>query len=302
VIGTIKLCDFECSNSFTLHDVDAFRPIADSISNILHLYNLIHEFGRQNDEYDTLLAESTEALDKLQIGERLTYQFLTATSHLHELAGILSGMASDREEFRSVVEFSSLSRDEKDTLNEVIDRYVEHRDAAEKKLRELLRDRPDNQQLFKKPHNIKALVNEELSVFEKRFSAQAVKQKKSLKNADVTMTIDASALKYVVRILLNNALWSVSSTNQSPRVIELRASRGARNLLLRFTDNGLGIKPEIQRRIFEAFYTTRKDGTGIGLFWARKVIEDGHGGRLILDRSYPGQGATFLLSLPLEGK
>jgi signal transduction histidine kinase len=67
-------------------------------------------------------------------------------------------------------------------------------------------------------------------------------------------------------------------------------------------DTGIGIPAEEQQRVFEEFYraenarTTERDGTGLGLSFARQVIER-HGGNIWVE-SKPGQGSTFCLVLP----
>ena len=64
------------------------------------------------------------------------------------------------------------------------------------------------------------------------------------------------------------------------------------------SDEGRGIPAELQERLFEPFFTTRAEGTGLGLAIARGVAR-GHGGDILL-RSAPGQGSTFILSLPMS--
>jgi signal transduction histidine kinase len=65
-------------------------------------------------------------------------------------------------------------------------------------------------------------------------------------------------------------------------------------------DNGPGMSPEIQDRIFAPFYTTKKTGTGIGLPMAQKIIHS-HGGVVDL-RSTPGKGTEFIVKIPLRQK
>ena len=64
-----------------------------------------------------------------------------------------------------------------------------------------------------------------------------------------------------------------------------------------FRDSGSGIAPENLQRIFEPFYTTKPDGTGLGMAVTRKIIE-AHGGRLDI-QSKVGQGTTVSVSLPI---
>jgi two-component system sensor histidine kinase HydH len=67
---------------------------------------------------------------------------------------------------------------------------------------------------------------------------------------------------------------------------------------IRFVDNGSGIQPDALTKIFEPFYTTKPDGTGLGLAVSRKIIE-GHGGKLEIT-SDPGQGTTVNVNLPAQ--
>jgi two-component system, sporulation sensor kinase D len=67
--------------------------------------------------------------------------------------------------------------------------------------------------------------------------------------------------------------------------------------LITFKDNGSGVPLEIKNQVFDAFFTKREHGTGIGLALVRRVIE-GHDG-LIIENGIPGQGAVFEIYLPI---
>jgi len=69
--------------------------------------------------------------------------------------------------------------------------------------------------------------------------------------------------------------------------------------LVSVQDSGSGFKPEEMDRLFEAFYTTKPQGMGMGLAISRSIIE-AHGGRLWA-KANQGPGATFLFSLPVSG-
>lgn len=66
--------------------------------------------------------------------------------------------------------------------------------------------------------------------------------------------------------------------------------------LIQFKDNGPGIPVDKKEKIFDAFYTTRDNGTGLGLALVRRILE-GHGGA-ILETGIPGKGAEFEIYLP----
>ena len=62
------------------------------------------------------------------------------------------------------------------------------------------------------------------------------------------------------------------------------------------SDNGAGIAPENQARIFQPYFTTKKTGTGLGLFVSRKLVSE-HGGSMDFE-SHPGEGTVFRIRLP----
>lgn len=106
----------------------------------------------------------------------------------------------------------------------------------------------------------------------------------------------------LIEVLMNlaaNAFDSICEDNYGPRVVELCAShRGARHVEIAVRDSGRGIDPAIMPRLFDAFFTTKPDGTGVGLRIARSIIE-GHGGRLWATRN-PDRGATVTFDLPVK--
>jgi two-component system NtrC family sensor kinase len=66
-------------------------------------------------------------------------------------------------------------------------------------------------------------------------------------------------------------------------------------------DNGTGMSPEVQAKVFQPFFTTKPagEGTGLGLSLSYDLITQGHGGTLTVE-SEPGQSSTFTISLPVH--
>lgn len=104
-------------------------------------------------------------------------------------------------------------------------------------------------------------------------------------------------LEQILLNLLINAMDALTDPDLTPREIHVRMEH-ANNGQVRVTvaDTGPGIPPEMRRRIFDSFVTTKKDGMGLGLALSRSIAE-AHGGTLVLDDS-PSSGATFHLILP----
>jgi len=96
---------------------------------------------------------------------------------------------------------------------------------------------------------------------------------------------------------------AMSTIEQSKRVLTISGHHeirdGVPGVLLSVQDAGIGFKADEMARLFEAFYTTKLQGMGMGLAISRSIIE-AHGGRLWAEPN-AGPGATFLLSLPGVG-
>ena len=104
----------------------------------------------------------------------------------------------------------------------------------------------------------------------------------------------------VIMNLLTNAIESVGATRRRPRRIAIRTlSPDGRNVQLEIADNGAGIAPEKMPFIFDAFFTTKSTGRGLGLSLCRTIVEE-HGGRLWAT-SGDHQGANFYVQLPSRG-
>lgn len=108
------------------------------------------------------------------------------------------------------------------------------------------------------------------------------------------VTGDGEKLRQAFLNIVINALQATPSGGS----VAIACRRYDNGYEIRFNDNGSGIRADELTRIFEPFYTTKPDGTGLGLAVTRKIIE-GHGGTLDIE-SKPGQGTTVSVRLPLQ--
>ncbi|MGZ5234179.1 MAG: PAS domain-containing sensor histidine kinase [Burkholderiales bacterium] len=111
------------------------------------------------------------------------------------------------------------------------------------------------------------------------------------------ITGDRIQLQQVILNLLRNASDAMAGVHDRPRQLLVTTEReDGDRVLLSVRDAGLGIDPVSMNKLFDAFYTTKSDGMGIGLSVSRSIIE-GHQGRLWA-ASNDGPGATFAFSIP----
>ena len=104
-------------------------------------------------------------------------------------------------------------------------------------------------------------------------------------------------MQQVVLNLILNAVESMGSVQDGPRELSISTEQTQANgVLVAVRDSGPGIDPENIERVFEAFYTTKSSGVGMGLSICRSII-DAHGGRLWADMR-ASRGAVFRFTLP----
>ncbi len=105
---------------------------------------------------------------------------------------------------------------------------------------------------------------------------------------------DREQLKQAFLNLILNALQAMPDGGTLTIATELHEAQAA----ILFIDTGRGIPPADLERIFNPFFTTRKEGTGLGLAITHRIIQ-GNGGRIDVT-SRPGAGTTFTVFLPLS--
>jgi signal transduction histidine kinase len=110
---------------------------------------------------------------------------------------------------------------------------------------------------------------------------------------------DRIQLQQVIINLLMNGIEAMDPITDQPRELLIRSGKDdTGQLILSVTDNGIGISAENANRLFNAFFTTKSSGLGMGLSICRSIVE-AHGGRMSAS-SNEGPGATFQLVLPLR--
>jgi signal transduction histidine kinase len=103
-------------------------------------------------------------------------------------------------------------------------------------------------------------------------------------------------LQQVVLNLLLNAVEVMGSSEAKPRDLLISTEQDHTGVLVAVRDSGPGIDPSHLERVFDAFYTTKSSGTGMGLSICRSIVE-AHGGRVWATANAP-RGAIFQFTLP----
>jgi len=150
------------------------------------------------------------------------------------------------------------------------------------------------------PNLVKTSVNAVIHEVAELAQPAALEKKIALSTQlDATLpeiNIDPDGLHHACLNIVNNAIEAVAPLTGKVEV-STRLSPAANEVCITVADNGPGIPPEEEPKIFQAFYSTKgQKGTGLGLAAAKKIVEE-HNGRIVV-KSQPGQGASFIIRLP----
>lgn len=142
--------------------------------------------------------------------------------------------------------------------------------------------------------NLKQLINSVSNLLQSDMRAAGITYSAHVSPDNIEIHADETQLQMVLINLVKNAMDALEHTER-PR-IQVKGSLGnAQQIVIEITDNGPGIEPEAQERIFIPFFTTKKKGSGIGLSLSQQIIQM-HGGQLKVV-SPPEKGTTFYVLL-----
>jgi signal transduction histidine kinase len=134
-----------------------------------------------------------------------------------------------------------------------------------------------------------------LDLLEGEFRARGIELVREAKFAEATVRLDDASLKQVWLNLLQNALEACPEGGQ----VRVRCAVEGSRVRVAIADDGAGIAPDVLARVGEPFFTTRAQGTGLGVHLSRQLVQ-GAGGALELT-SRAGAGTTVQVVLPLAG-
>jgi C4-dicarboxylate-specific signal transduction histidine kinase len=147
------------------------------------------------------------------------------------------------------------------------------------------------------PVDLNEAAHEVITLLRSELQKSRVLLRAELDDETPPVTGDRVQLQQVILNLLLNASDAMSSVDDRPRQLVMRVEREeADRVRLSVQDAGAGFEPQAENRLFDAFYTTKSGGMGIGLSVSRSIIESHHG-RLWATLN-EGPGATFSFSIP----
>lgn len=243
-------------------------------------------------EHGVLRAQHALAQDALRRRDRLAAMGELASTVAHEVRNPLNaiGMSAQRlrREFVDVSgPLTDTDRDERRELLDVLSAETRRIDRIVQQFLEFARP----PRLVQVPVDLAALLRERIAAVAALASARSVDLKTDIAVADA-VPLDADQFKQAIDNLLRNAV----EASAPGTAVWLRASPDGAGHLVVVEDQGPGIAPEHLARVFDLYFTTKADGTGVGLAVTHQIVE-AHGGSIEVDTEV-GRGTRMIVRLP----
>ena len=146
------------------------------------------------------------------------------------------------------------------------------------------------------PLDLNAAIGEVVELVRDDVASAGVMLTTELESELPKVEADRVQLQQVLLNLIRNGVEAMSDAGDSSKRLVIRSLRPTPSTIeVDVSDSGVGLEPGAEDRIFDAFYTTKMDGTGLGLAMSRSIVE-AHGGRLWAATNADG-GATFRFAL-----
>lgn len=142
--------------------------------------------------------------------------------------------------------------------------------------------------------DLKELIRDTLSILRQEIQNRGVLVEEEFADHLPLLSVDRGQIKQAFFNVIKNAMEAMTNGG----ILKICAYNEGRFTAIAFEDTGAGIAPDELGSIFEAYQTTKNEGTGLGLLIVQRIIRE-HGGQIEVD-SRPGKGTTFILYLPAE--
>jgi len=278
--GTVKYLE-----ATTHHEFSSLGALVEAVSTHVD----VTDRKRAQDEHERLRRLESD----LAHMNRLTMMGELAASLAHE---ITQPIAAARNNARAALRFLDRSPPDLGEVREALECIVADADRAGDiidRIRDHIKKAPPRKGRF----DLNKAINEVIALAESAITTNGVSVQTSLTEGLAPVQGDRVQLQQVVLNLILNAVEAMSTVEAGPRELLISTEQTQTGgILVSVRDFGPGIDPDHVDRVFEAFYTTKSSGVGMGLSICRSII-DAHGGRLWADMN-ASRGAVFRFTLP----
>ena len=307
VLSSDAMTDQRFSKGKSVHNLSIRSAICvpipgrDRILGVIDIDSLVANFSYTRDQLRLLTAigqltgmaiENSRLYQENVRRERLAAAGETVASLSHSIKNVLQGMRGGADVVETALRKSSL--EEAKVGWKMLERNLDRVSTFTMNMLAYSKSRRPTLELNHLPH----ILNECMELVKKAAADKQVTILPEISTTQPPIPIDADGIHQALLNLLVNAIDAVEPRHG---VVTLSSAFDpvSQMAVIEVQDNGVGIAPRDQKRIFEPFFSTKgQRGTGLGLAVTKKIVEE-HNGTIELE-SKVGQGTTFRLKLPLN--
>lgn len=294
-------CDSLLSGSATILDIDFRLYPFDKLNSSTHMKwvncrGTVIDYQENTALFINMMdiTKFMELEQLLRIEDKMSSLGRVAAGIAHEIRNPLTGINSYLYSLKNLAEEYQCKEIFKDIIGEI--------QSASNKIESVIKRVMD----FSKPGHPKLTRININDPVQEAINLSAATLRKSGVTVDLNpaselppCTADPYMIEQVILNLINNSVQAMSSSD-SEKKLEIISSADDKFITVKISDSGAGIAEEIRDLIFDPFYTTKTDGSGIGLSLCRRIITD-HNGSIRIETSSWG-GASFVIKLPITEK
>jgi len=244
-------------------------------------------------ESNSLLASANT---QLEIHDNMQKEFINVAAH--ELRTPIMPILGEAELIENDISNNESATISREQISSII-RNAKRLDRLAADILDVTNIEGKSLKLNKTTFDIDEILSQLVTEYSRQIEKDVAKNKKvkiSYEPLDVMILADNYRITQVISNIINNA---IKFTDQG--IITIIGNKDSAELTIKISDTGKGIDNEIINRLFDKFVSRSEQGTGLGLFISKNIIE-AHGGRIIGFNNENGIGATFVIVLPLDLK
>lgn len=257
---------------------------------LFHVVRVAHLLRKRTHELQVAHEQARSKGERMEHTVRLSLMGEMASSLAHEINQPLAAILSYARGCERRLESGTDPEGVKEGVKRIAVQ-AERAGSIVRRMREFVRKNPSRQL----PIDPVSVLTDALGLFEPMANGRNVRIETDIPAELPTIHADRLQLEEVLLNLLQNALEAVAGRGDGRILLRARALDHV--VRVSVTDNGSGVAPGAVELLFEAFFTTKPEGLGLGLSLSRTIAE-AHGGRLDVDIDTPGE-TTFWFQIPL---
>jgi two-component system sensor histidine kinase VicK len=270
---------------------------SNSKAGVLSYVAIFENLWKQSELYEQLM----KAHEQLKMHDRMQKEFIDVAAHelrtpIQPILGLTQMMYSKIDED----EYPYTNKQQKELLEAVI-RNANRLQRLTEDILDVTRIESQNLSLNLERINLDEII---LNAINDTKRNQQIKKNVILlyqqhdEGINYTIQADKGRLNQVISNLISNA---IKFTEEGSIIITSKKEENENKVIVSVKDSGIGIHREVIPRLFQKFATKSYQGTGLGLYISKSIVE-AHGGKMWAENNADGKGATFSFSLPIVNR